>query len=71
MPIDSTSDPDTMTAEARRDEVVCILARGLVRTVRAARSRISATSPVAATSGDTCLDLCGDLPLSVAPRPAG
>lgn len=71
MPADSTRDPESMTADERRDEVASILARGLVRSIVAERARTSRTSGVLADCCQTCLELSGDLPLSVAPRPAG
>lgn len=69
--VDTTRDPDTMTAEERRGEVASILAWGLVRAVRAARARMSERAESPRGCGGTCLDLRADLPLSVAPRPAG
>ncbi|KAA0212122.1 MAG: hypothetical protein DYG94_15035 [Leptolyngbya sp. PLA3] len=66
MPIDSTRDPESMTEAERRDEVASILARGLVRAVAASRGRLGIRSD----PPPTCLDLSGDLPLSVAPRPS-
>ncbi len=71
MPIDSARDPESMTEAERRDEVVSILARGLVRSVVANRARTSRVSGELANCGPTCLELPGDLPLSVASRPGG
>lgn len=71
MPPDSTPDPESMTADERRDEVVSILARGLRRSVVASRARTSRVSGDLEDCGRTCLELPGDLPLSVAPRPGG
>jgi len=71
MPADSTRDPESMTADERRDEVASILARGLVRSVMANRARTSRASVNLADCARTCLELPGDLPLSVAPRPGG
>lgn len=36
---DATREPETMTADERRDEVASILARGVIRAVRTARLR--------------------------------
>lgn len=67
MPIESTRDPESMTEAERRDEVGSILGRGLVRAVSASRACAGFRSDPA----PTCLDLPGDLRLSVAPRPGG
>jgi len=69
--VDTTRNPETMTAAERRAEIASILARGVVRAIRASRGPISALEDEAEERGGTCLDLRGDLPLSVAPRPAG
>lgn len=71
MPADSTRDPESMTADERRDEIASILARGLVRSIVANRDRTSRASGDPADCGRSCLELPGHLPLSVAPRPAG
>ncbi len=71
MPADTTRDPESMTADERRDEVASILARGFVRTVVANRARTSRTSGELADCGPTCLELSADTRLSVAPRPRG
>jgi len=71
MPADFTRDPESMTEAERRDEVASILARGLVHSIVANRARTSRTSGELADYGRTCLELPGDLPLSVAPRPRG
>jgi len=77
--IDATRNPESMTATERRAKIASILALGVVRAARQARqaesSRHSGTSPRAEhgpePSASSGLDLCADLPLSVAPRPAG
>jgi len=69
--VDTTQNPESMTATERRAEITSILARGVVRAVRASRGRISAPSTETAEGGGTCLDLPADLPLSVAPRSTG
>lgn len=65
--MDTTRDPETMTADERRDEVASILACGLVRAVGAARARAG----IRPDCGQTCLELSGDPRLSEAPRPGG
>jgi len=68
--MNSNRNPETMTAEERRSEVADLLASGLLRAVRNARSRTSSVSEKVSDSAETCLDSSGDLPLSVAQRPA-
>jgi len=67
--MNSNRNPETMTADERRAEVAGLLASGLLRAVRNARSRTSSAGEKVSESGDTCLDSSGDLPLSVAERP--
>jgi len=69
--VDPTRNPETMTIVERRAEIASILAQGLVRSVRVARSRTSLAFQKVSEAGESGLDLPGDLPLSVAPRPAG
>jgi len=69
--VDSTRNPETMTVAERRAEIASILARGLVRAVRVAKSDTSLAAQKVSESGEGGLDLCEDSPLSVAPRPAG
>lgn len=72
--MNSNHNPESMTADERRAEVAGLLARGLLRAVRDARSRTSSASEKVSESGEsseTCLDSSGDLPLSVAQRPTG
>ena len=67
----STRKPESMTADERRQEVATILARGLLRYVRAAKS---AESPPPETSSDARrkgLAVRPERRLSVAQRPAG
>jgi len=64
-------DPDSMAPEERRDEIASIMARGLVRSVRLARSRTSVSAEKVSEAGESGLDLSANSPLSVAPRPAG
>ena len=63
--------PDTMTATERRTEIASILATGLMRSVRVARSRTSVVAEKVSEAGEFGLDLSANSPLSVAPRPAG
>lgn len=69
--MDTTRHPASMTATERRAEIASILARGVVRAIQATRGPTSALEDEVAKRGGTCLDLRADLPLSVAPRPAG
>ena len=69
--MDTTHDPDSMTPDERRSEVASILARGLVRAVRLARSRTSGPDRIPPKTLPTGLELSADPRLSVAPRPAG
>jgi hypothetical protein len=69
--MDVARKPETMTDAERRRELASILARGLLRSIRHARScRVRATEKVS-EAGDSGLDLSANSPLSVAPRPAG
>jgi len=69
--VDRTRNPESMTADERRDEVASILARGMVRAVRLARARTSPVGEDPEKDGGTCLELSEEPRLSVAPRPAG
>lgn len=69
--MDTTRNPESMTTHERRAEIASIMARGVVRAVRRARSGTSSAPEPAPESSGNGLDLCADLPLSVAPRPAG
>ena len=69
--MDVTREPETMTETERRRELASILARGLLRSVRHARSCRVRAAEKDAEAGDTGLDLSANSPLSVAPRPAG
>jgi len=69
--IDTTRNPESMTVAERRAEIAHILARGLIRVVRNARSGTSLTVQKVSESGGSGLDLPADSPLSVAPRPSG
>ena len=67
----ATTDPETMTAEERRLEVAGILASGLLRHVRTARTGLSPTPKTILRRSKTGLDVPAETRLSVAPRPAG
>jgi len=66
----SNRNPETMTAEERRAEIAGLLARGLLRAVRNGQARTPSDGEKVSDSTETCLDSSGDLPLSVALRPA-
>jgi len=66
-----TTDPESMTAEARRLEVASILARGVLRRVRLAKVADPATGQKVSKKPRNGLDLPAETRLSVAPRPAG
>lgn len=69
--MDRTRNPDSMTADQRRDEVAAILARGLVRAVRMKRGAVTGAVNAPQNEGGTCLELSAASRLSVAPRIAG
>ena len=70
----SSKNPDSMTPAEREAEIASILARGVVRAVRAARARTGGTNGAidehARSLGDG-LELSPEAALSVATRPAG
>lgn len=67
----STIDPETMTTNERRLEVVGILACGLLRRVRmSAKAELSTGKKVSETSQNG-LAVPAETRLSVAPRPGG
>jgi len=66
-----TIDPETMTGSERAAEVANILARGVIRAVRIARSRSTRDIAPPAESPADRLELSPDAGLSVAARPAG
>jgi len=67
----STADPETMTADERRLEVVGILAGGLLRCVFAARTAMSPAGQIAQKVPQKRLDAPAESRLSVAQRPGG
>lgn len=70
----SSKNPDSMTPSEREAEIASILARGVVRAVRAERARTGGTTRAidehARSLGDG-LELSPEAALSVATRPAG
>ena len=67
----STTDPESMTAEERRREVAAILANGLLRRLRMAKSAASSPSKTVSKRSRSRLELPAETRLSVAQRPAG
>ena len=67
----STTDPESMTAEERRLEVASILASGLLRRVRMARTAKSPPGKIISKGSRIGLEVPAETRLSVAPRPAG
>ena len=67
----STRKPDSMTADERRQEVAAILADGLLRCVRAAKSAQSSPPETSSEDRRNSLDVRPETRLSVAQRPAG
>jgi hypothetical protein len=66
----STTDPENMTAEARRLEVAGILARGVLRRVRLAKVADSGPRQTVSEVPENGLDVPVETRRSVAPRPA-
>jgi len=62
---DCQRNPDTMTSEERFDEIAGILARGLVRAVRAERDAASRHVANSSESRSACLELCEPPSVSV------
>ena len=67
----STRNPESMTADERRQEVAAILAGGLLRYLRAARSAQSPPPETSSEARRNGLDVRSETRLSVAQRPAG
>jgi hypothetical protein len=67
----SRTDPESMTAEERRLELANILARGVLRRIRLARTADSGPHETVSESPRKGLDGPAETRLSVAPRPAG
>jgi hypothetical protein len=60
-----------MTPAERDAEIASILARGVIRAVRAARGRSALDIDIVRESSDGGLELARDVGLSVAARPRG
>jgi len=69
--MNTNRNPESMTAGERRAEVACILARGLIRSVRMAKIRASSPEKILPESRQHGLELCGDPSVTVAQRAAG
>ncbi len=67
----SPRDPETMTERERRDEVASILATGLLRRVRSAKTIPSDAGKTSSSLPQFGLDLSSKTRLSVAQRPTG
>ncbi len=67
----STTEPESMTAEERRQEIAGILARGLLRRVRMDGRAASPAGKKTSKNPETGLEVSSETRLSVAPRPAG
>ncbi len=66
----STTDPESMTAEERRLEVASILARGVLRRVRLAKTADSGRHQTVSEASRKLLDISVETGLRVAPQPA-
>ena len=69
--MNSTRDPETMTADERRLEVASILAAGLLRRIRHLKASNPDTRQTFPPGSQIGLDLHPETRLSVAQRPAG
>lgn len=67
----TTRDPETMTADERRQEVASILAAGLLRHVRTRKMAISDAATESPPESQIDLDLPSETRLSVAQQPVG
>lgn len=67
----STCHPETLTEQERRDEVARILAAGLLRHIRTAKSTPSDADKTSPSGQRNGLDLPSKTRLSVAQRPTG
>lgn len=67
----TTRDPETMTADERRQEVASILAAGLLRRVRTSKNQASDAAPESPPESQIDLDLSSKTRLSVAQPPVG
>jgi hypothetical protein len=69
--MNSTRDPESMTADERRTEVASILAAGLLRRVRHLKASNPEARQTIPSGPQIGLDLPSETRLSVAQRPAG
>jgi len=69
--MNTTRDPESMTADERRIEVASILASGLLRRVRQAKAANPDAHQTSSPGSRIGLDLPAETRLSVAQRPAG
>jgi hypothetical protein len=67
----TTRDPETMTADKRRQEVASILATGLLRRVRTSRTAASDAALESPPESQIGLELPSETRLSVAQQPVG
>jgi hypothetical protein len=67
----TTRDPETMTADERRQEVASILAAGLLRRFRMSKRPASDDAPESPPESQIGLDLPLETRLSVAQQPVG
>ena len=67
----TTRDPDTMTADERRQEVASILAAGLLRRVRTSKAPPSDTAQESLPESQIRLELPSETRLSVDQQPVG
>lgn len=69
--MESSRNPDSMTPAERDTEIASILARGVLRAVRATRERSALEFGKNGESRKDRLELSPDVGLSVTARPAG
>lgn len=69
--MDSSRNPETMTPAERDAEIASILARGVVRAIRANRARLALDINIDRESRGSGLELARDEGLSVSARPGG
>lgn len=67
----TTRDPETMTADERRQEVASVLATGLLRRVRTMKTAASDAALESSLKSQNRLDLPSETRLSVAQQPVG
>jgi hypothetical protein len=69
--VDSSRNPESMTPAERDAEIASILARGVVRAIRAHRARLALDINIDRESRGSGLELARDEGLSVSARPGG